>query len=325
MRFHLLTAMPTYALPPAPLRQLDPDRLRRLLDELTFALSRADRATLQRWGGRSARRFLQLGGRRIGALGGLVSRVGRAGASELRGLLEAARNGQAGSHFGDRAAAAIDGSIALGRDGSRLVGSIGKALMDDPKNNAPKVLAGFLGFYAGSGGVDGDGGIPDLDLLAGIDAHRALLTHSILAGILAEGMLLAAVDLAGEIHDRLPLDRDPLWDKLAGAAAPLTGALTAGASAGIAYHLLWDAAIEPAPYHGLPVEMSLEAHAAVMGANAAAEGTYAAGLMRGQEPVTLHQGPPAEPSTGRKVVDGVAGAARRARQLGKEALSRFRK
>ena len=320
-----MTAMPTRALPPSPVRQLDPDRLRRLMDELAFAMSRADRDTLQRWGGRSARRFVTLTSRRVGALGGLVARVARAGSNELRGLFEAARDGRGGTHVGDRTAAAIDGTIALGRDATRLVGGVGKALVDDPRANAPKVLAGFLGFYAGSGGVDGDGGIPDLDLLAGIDAHRALLTHSLLAGVLAEGLLLATVDLAGEIHDRLPLDRDPLWDRLAAAASPLTGALAAGTSAGIAYHLLWDAAIEPAPYHGLPVEMNLDEHAALMGANAAAEGTYAAGQLRGQGPVTLHQGPPAAPSTGRKVVEGVAEAARRARRFGQDALDRFRK
>lgn len=58
------------------------------------------------------------------------------------------------------------------------------------------MLAAFLGFYAGSGGVDGDGGIPDLDLLAGIDAHRSILTHSILAGVVAEGLLRLHTELA---------------------------------------------------------------------------------------------------------------------------------
>jgi len=302
---------------------MEGERLRRLLDELAFALSRTDRDILARWGSRSARRFVLLGGRRVGALAGLASSVGKAGWAELRGLLQAAREGRTGNRLGDRAAAAIDGSIALARDGARLLGGIGQALMDDPQSNAPKVMAAFLGFYAGSGGVDGDGGIPDLDLLAGIDAHRSILTHSILAVVVAEGLLLAAADLSGEIHDRLPVDRDPLWDRLAQAARPLTEALAAGTSAGIAYHLLWDAAIEPAPYKDLPVAMSLEAHAALMGANAAAEGAYAAGLLHKREPVTLHQGPQAGASTGRKVVDSIATATRRARERGVTAFKRF--
>jgi hypothetical protein len=270
---------------------------------LGFAISRSDQAMLSQWGNRTAGRFIMLAGRRISTLSDLITRLGHAGSTELKGFLAALRQSRFNNHLGNRTAAAIDGSIGLARDASRLVSGIGNALLVDPKGNAPKVLSGFLGFYAGSGGIDGDGGIPDLDLLAGIDAHRSILTHSILAGVVAEGLLLAIVDLASEVHDRLPLDHDPLWDKLAESASPLTGALTAGASAGIAYHLLVDAFIQPAPYHGLPLEMSMEAHQGIMGANGATEGAYAASQMRNERPALLHQGPPSGASTGRKVVD----------------------
>lgn len=304
-------------------RQLEADRLRRLRDELGFALSRTDAKTLRDWGGRSAGRLAKLTGKRASALASLATRVGRAGVDEAKNMGAALRQRRFGEHFGDRTAAAIDGSIGFARAGTALTSDIGRALTHDPKTNAPKVLAAFLGFYAGSGGVDGDGGIPDLDLLAGIDAHRSLLTHSILAGVLAEGLLLAMVDLAGQINARLPLDHDPLWDKLAAAASPLTGALTAGASAGIAYHLLWDAAIQPAPYHGLPFEMSMEAHQTVMGANGMAEGAYAA-RRQTHQPALFIQDVPAGPTPGRKFVNAVSNTAKKAGRTGRDWFGKFK-
>lgn len=170
--------------------------------------------------------------------------------------------------------------MTLAHTGAKLIGGISSALIDNPKENAPKVLAAFLGFYAGSGGTDGNGGIPDLDLFAGIDAHRSILTHSILAGVVAEGVLLAAADLAVLVQDNPPDSRDPIWEKLANAALPLKQSLIAGTSAGVAYHLLVDAGIQPAAYHGLPFEMPMEAHQGVMGANALAEARYAAEYRR---------------------------------------------
>ena len=304
--------------------QLDESRLNRLYDELAFALGRTDRATLQAWGGRSAGRFVSLAGKRVSSLASLAARIGSAGKEELTGLYQAAREGRFGAQLGDRTAAAIDGSIALGRDGARLVGGIGTALRDDPTTQAPRVLGAFLGFYAGSGGLDGDGGIPDLDLLAGIGAHRSILTHSILAGVVAEGLLLAMVDLASQVHERLPVHRDLLWDRMAELGGPLTESLASGTSAGLSYHLMWDAVVEPAPYKDLPFSMPMEGHQTLMAANAVAEGSYVADKLRQPGPVTLHQGPPAEPSTGRKVVDALAEAADKVKNLGRDFWGRLK-
>jgi hypothetical protein len=194
--------------------QLTQARLKRLFDDLAFAIQRTQTSTLRAWGMRSAGRLVNLTSLRVSALAALAARIGHASAAEFSGLLQAWRMDRLGEQIGDRTAAGIDGSIALVRDARDLVTGIGGGLMDNPRENAPKVLAAFLGFYAGSGGVDGDGGIPDLDLLAGIDAHRSLLTHSILAGVAAEGLLLAIADLASEVHAKLPFDHDPLWDRL---------------------------------------------------------------------------------------------------------------
>lgn len=289
--------------------KLNESRNRRLYDELSFALARTDLVTLRRWGGRSAGRLLTLGAQRIGGLAILVSNIGKGAWQEITGLVRASSQGATLPHLGDRTAAAIDGSIAISREGGRILSETGRALVTSPKEAAPRVLAAALGFYAGSGGIDGNGGIPDLDLLAGIDAHRALLTHSILAGIIAEGLLLSIADLAQLVYERLPLDHDPLWDALAKASAPLTASLAAGTSAGIAYHLLIDAFIQPAPYHGLPFSMPMEGHQALMGVNGLAEGIRATQQSNRRDAVEILQSGLPKKTVGRKLVDGFANAA----------------
>lgn len=304
---------------------LNSSRSKRLYDELSFAVSRTDGALLRQWGGRSAGRLVNLGARRVGALLSLATSIGKKTWSELSNMINATGQGATLEHLGDRTAAAIDGSIALGKDGAGVLSAIGLGLLSNPKETAPKVLGAFLGFYAGSGGVDGNGGIPDLDLLAGIDAHRSILTHSVLAGIVAEGALLSIADLANQIHERLPVDHDPLWETLAKAASPLTESLAAGTSAGIAYHLLVDAFIQPAPYKDLPFSMPIEGHQAAMAANGMAEGV-AAGTKAGKHgEIEIVQGGVPEKSPGKKVVDGIAKATMSAQAVGSDAADQIKK
>ena len=279
------------------------NRSKRLYSELSFALSRTNNDSLKKWGVYSAKSLVKLAGRRIKGFSSLALSIGKASATECRRLVQAWKEDRPGAHIGDRVALAIDSSIAIARGGAKLIDGISSALIDDPKTNAPKVVAAFMGFYAGSGGIDGNGGIPDLDLMAGIDAHRSILTHSIIAGVVAEGMLLATVDLASLIHGNLPVDHDPLWDKLANAASQLTESLAAGTSAGIAYHLLVDAGIQPAPYHGLPFEMTIEEHQVVMGANGLAEGIDTAKRIKSKGSVDILNEDTLKKTTGRKVVD----------------------
>ena len=227
------------------------------------------------------------------------------------GVLSASRQGRLSAHVGDRTAAAIDGTISLGRDGTRLIAGVARALVRDLKVTAPAVLGGLLGFSAGSGGLDGNGGIPDLDLLVGIGAHRSPLTHTIIAGIVAESLLLALADLAAEVHGKLPHGHDPLWDGLARIGRPLTESLAIGTSAGLAYHLLVDALIQPAALHGLPVEMPIEGHQTIMAASGLAEGANAAGQFGRRTSTEIVQGGPPKKSTGRRVVDGASEVAER--------------
>ncbi len=283
-------------------------RLARLNVELAFALHRLDAASLRAWGMRSGTRLVSLAGQRIGGLARLGGMLLRTGGGELLAAVAASRQRRLSSHLEDRAAAAIDGTLAVGHDAIHLVKRIVTALRHNPRETAPAVLGAVLGLSAGSGGLDGDGGIPDLDLLLGIGAHRSALTHTLIAGIVAEGLLLALVDLAAEVESRLPHDHDPLWDQLARIGRPLADNLAIGTSAGLAWHLLIDALVEPAALRDLPVDLPIEAHQAIIGASGAAEALRASqGLAR--HPRVLDQ--PDGPSTGRVVVDTIAGVCRR--------------
>jgi hypothetical protein len=69
----------------------------------------------------------------------------------------------------------------------------------------------------------------------------------------------------------LPELHDPLWDSIDSQAANITLAASRGASIGMAYHLLVDGLVQPAPYHDMPVSLPIEAHQTVFVVNAAGE------------------------------------------------------
>ena len=179
-----------------PARQTDQQG--RLFDELKLALSRTTAEDMKSWGSAVAVRLPAISKRRIKNFGSLISSIAKATGREVQSAMNAMKDGQLGSHLGQRTAAGIDGTIDLGKQVWRVVGVVGSSVMDDPKKNAPGVLALALGFIAGSGGVDGNGGVPDTDIaMFGIGDHRSLFTHSIIAGIVVEGSILALADLAG--------------------------------------------------------------------------------------------------------------------------------
>jgi hypothetical protein len=266
-------------------------RQQKLYQELRIALAKTKSEDLMAWGRASAARLPGIAGRRVKNLGRLVGRLAKATRKELTDAYEAWRKGKFGAHLGNRSAAGIDASIATTSQIASAIVATGKALFADPKKNAPDVFALAFGFYAGSGGIDGNGGIPDTDLALGIGWHRSVFTHSIIAGTVAEGAILALADLAQVVCDKLPASgRDPFWDQLVHAKDRLASQLAAGTSAGIAYHLAVDATVQAAPYKDLPFSMPMEGHQTLMGLNALAEGLD-----------TTHK----TETTGQKVVSGI--------------------
>ena len=287
-------------------------RIVSIYSELTFALSRIERDAIKAWGVRSSKRLLLLAARRVGGMARLATMLVRGGGGELKGILQALKQGRMAAHLGDRTAGAIDGSIKIGREGARAIGNIAAALIKDPRSTAPALIGGLLGFGAGSGGLDGNGGIPDLDLVAGVGAHRSPITHTVIAGIVAEGLLLAFADLAAEVNERLPAQHDHIWDGLARIGRPLTESLAIGTSAGLAYHLLVDAFVQPGTYHGVPFHMPMEAHQTIFAANGVIEAEYAASRMSERRSAEIIQSGVSAKSSGRRFVDAVSNASRTA-------------
>ncbi|OZA25718.1 MAG: hypothetical protein B7X91_11345 [Hydrogenophilales bacterium 17-64-11] len=244
----------------------------KLFHELKTALAGTNSADLKAWGVRSAAQLPVITTRRVKNLGALLSSIVRFTGKELSNAVRAMSEGRLRSHFGNRTDAAIEGSKDIKDRVTKTASAISSALYSDPKSNAPGVLALATGFLAGSGGMDANGGIPDSDLALGIGWHRSPFTHSIIAGVVVEGAILSLVDLTGVIHDKLPPGYDPFWDQLLAAKENIAARLSEGASAGIAYHLGVDATLQPGAYHGLPISMPMEAHQALLAANAAAEG-----------------------------------------------------
>lgn len=246
----------------------------RLFDELKKALSKTTSDDLKNWGYTSAGRLPAIGKRRIKNFGSLLSSIANATGREVRSGMNALKRGDFASHLGQRTAAGIDTTVNFSTRAWHAVDLVSKAVLDDPKKNAPGVLALALGFIAGSGGMDGNGGVPDTDIaMFGIGDHRSLFTHSIIAGIVVEGSILALADLAGIVCNKLSVgERSEFWDQISSAKDQIANQLAAGASAGIAYHLAVDATLQPAAYKDLPISMPMEAHQMLFALNAAVEG-----------------------------------------------------
>jgi hypothetical protein len=280
-------------------------RIQRLLIELRAAVGNTPREEVGAWGRRSATRLAAIGFRRTTRAVQTAARVGQFAVWEVCTAWAEAKNGQLGSHLRSRGRAAAQ---AAG-DGLRTVGiaaidfaSLIPKLRTDPDQAAPILFGAVIGFLIGSGGFDGDGGIPDLDLQFGIGRHRSILTHSIVVGIMAEAVILSALDLARLIHDRLPEDHDPVWDSLARMTPRFADALVRGTHVGLAFHFTVDASPDGmTPYKDLPVSLPMEGHQAILCASAAdeaAEAAHATGSSQAQRQEEGRYGSIASPSDG---------------------------
>lgn len=243
-----------------------------LLQEFQAAIGATSSQDLTAWGGRTVRILGEVTIRRGKNFREVVVWIWDSLTKETQGLLGAIRQGNAVPHLGTRATAARAQAQKLGGDFTALFDALSSNLQNHPKETAPKLVAGVLGFLIGSGGVQGDGGVPDLDLLGGIGAHRSILTHSVISGIVVETLVLGILDLSRTVYRNLPENHDPLWEALNNASGEIFAALSTGLSAGIAYHLGVDATIDgDGTYKGLLIPLPEGGHDALAAANAAGE------------------------------------------------------
>jgi len=246
-------------------------RRENLLRELTYAWERSPSDSLATWTTDTVSMFGTVIVRRVANVATLVSNVGKDIIEEVQDAIDAYRYDNLGSHLINRGYAVKQGTVNASSSAYDQLLDMKSALQNNPKEKAPELIVCVLAFIAASGGPDGDGGIPDLDLVMGIGAHRSIVTHSIISGAVVETGLYSVATLIGIVHKNLPRKHDPLWDALHQNKDKYLGAVSKGASAGIAYHLFVDGTFQPAAYHDLPISMPIEGHQAILDINAVAE------------------------------------------------------
>lgn len=139
------------------------------------------------------------------------------------------------------------------------------------------VVSGFLWlgtFFLVGGGLDFEGGAPDLDIkVGGIGQHRNLISHTILLGLFLEFLLRLAVGLFRAGKEYLPQEKSLIWKQVKKIAIFLEkneNVLVSGMWTGLAVHLLKDASLGAArtkPYTDIPFSMPTEAHQALFAGN----------------------------------------------------------
>lgn len=268
-------------------------RTSRMNAELSEALRSTSAPELQAWASGIPKTFANVSGRRVQNIGRLGAAVGTRISEEIRGLYGAFNDNRVMTHIHQRGSAASEAAHSKYGEARAAIQTIASVSRDDSGERIQRVAAMVFGFVLGSGGIDGDGGVPDLDLLAGIGAHRSVLTHSIIAGIFMETLLYSVVTLTKTVYPNLPEQHDPLWDDLVAGSERVLSSLSQGMSAGIAYHLGVDATIDGAgTYKDLPFSAPQEAHQGILAGNAAVEATHAATASELRQ-----QQPPSNPST----------------------------
>lgn len=257
--------------PAVPAATYSKARVDRLVDELRYAWRETPSSTLTSWAAGAGVEFSKVTLRRASNVLNLLWAIGVGLGRETRGAVAAFDQGRLADHLSSRTRAAGAAVADAGTNGARVVQGIVRALRTQPAEVAPELLTATLVAVLVSGGPDGDGGAPDLDLMLGIDSHRSLLCHSILLGGAIETGLLSTTRLVQVLHGHLPREHDPFWDVIAANATRLLDAANKGASVGIAYHLLVDGIAQPAAYKDLPVSLPIEGHQAIFVGNAVAE------------------------------------------------------
>lgn len=206
---------------------------------------------------------------------GVIKAVGSFSSNQTADLIDGWLNGEFSKTVIDKGRSFGEWAVEKVNDAANIAGAIYR----DPINEGMRLILMMFVALASSGGVDANGGLPDIDIpLLGIGAHRSPFTHSVLIGAGAEALVASSIRLILAVHKNLPQTHDPLWDRFATHSTELLDSISKGVSIGLAYHLLVDGLVQPAPYHGLPVDLPEEAHQALLAANGVVEGLY--GLSR---------------------------------------------
>lgn len=250
----------------------DRTRLDRMAGELRHAYNRLPPSTAASWATTVVKRLGVSFTRRVGNVVDLSIFLLEKTGELVIDFSKAVVGGKAIEHLKQRGSVGWASGTKLFESSSNTLRSLIADLRSKPRDIAPELLVSALAFFVVGGGLDGDGGVPDLDIeLFGIGGHRSIFTHSIVAGTIIETSLYSLIDLVVIAHNHLPDHHDPLWDTILKRSQSITEGAVRGSSAGLAYHLAVDAVVQPGVYRDLPFSAPIEVHEGIAGANSVSE------------------------------------------------------
>lgn len=246
----------------------------RLNEELKYAVMKTSTRDLTFLTSKIPLLVIYTTNRRLKNTKDIVLKIGKYFSLEGNEFYEAFLNKELKKFFNKKYKKINNNITEINEDIVNIIKNFSKYIKENPKTNITNVLIFILGAYLGSGGVDGDGGIPDLDLeMFGMGDHRSIFTHSIIAGIVIEVLVLFAIITIDMIYDKLPKEHSEIWDLIHEKKDDFLFNFTTGVSAGLAYHFTIDATIDgTGTYKNLPFSAPLEVHQFIMGANTFIEG-----------------------------------------------------
>jgi len=249
-----------------------PPRYKKLELELRHALSKTSNEEYKRWALYTSFVFPKIAVRRAKNLGEFAGKIVKGTYSEAKDFVQAGIKWKLLEHTKQRTNDLITFSKESLKDFKELTSMITEMIRTDPKKAAVQIFVATMGFNVGGGGIDGDGGIPDLDLMVSIGAHRSIFTHSILPMIFFEGLFLSMIGLVKIIHGNLPSGYDPLWDDIKNNNEKVLETFYNGMSVGLIYHLGFDATIDgDGTYKNLPFSMPQYGHQMLLALNSLTE------------------------------------------------------
>ncbi|MBI4835607.1 MAG: hypothetical protein HY811_12410 [Planctomycetes bacterium] len=140
------------------------------------------------------------------------------------------------------------------------------------------VVLTLLVFFASAGGLDLEGGMPDLDItFLGIGGHRNIFFHSIIIGLGFEFLLRFVTHLINACYKHLPESHNKTWDVINNIITKSEKYSVMALWVGVGAHLLKDAKVFDGrikPYAGLPGSHPMGFHKVLLASNAFASAIF---------------------------------------------------
>ena len=247
-------------------------RYQQLEKELRYALYNTEKEEIKQWAKCTALVFPKVTVRRVRNITGVIGITAKGTVVEGKNFIKAGLERRLFSHAKQRTVDLSVFTLESYQNIRKLSKTIKKKLLVNPKKTGIQMFLAVMGFNVGGGGIDGDGGIPDLDLLISIGHHRSILTHSVLPMIILEGVFFSLIGLVNLVHNNLPSKHDPLWDDIKSNNESILESFYTGMSLGLAYHLGIDGTIQGGgSYNNLPFSMPNFGHRLIAGLNSITE------------------------------------------------------